>query len=268
MAKCRYFDDLRFFNIFHNYSAKPRTTATIFFPDWNSIEFISAGKLSIGINDNYFELDAPALFWIPAGVKYGYRPLIDESSRLEHFSIDMTGPRSDRMIKALDEACPKHFLHPNNPKQFHEIFESIVKNYRINKTGNYFRMVAEVEHIIALACETIDSRFEAPADDAFGINMAARQIRANPFQEFDFTAIAVEHEISYDYFRKLFKANLKIPLYTYIRNQKMLRVAEMLNSRKLRIKEIADIAGFDDLPTFSRLFKKYFGVSPKFYLKG
>jgi len=266
MGKCKYFDDLQLFRAFYSYLPKSRGTTTVFFPNWNSIEFISAGKALIGINDDYFDLNAPGLFWIPSGVKYSYKSLIDKSSRLEHFCIDMTGPRSDKMIKALEEICPKHFLRPDNPKQFHEIFENIIKYYRIDKAGNHFRMVVEVERIVALICETIDFRLDKTAD-AFGINKTATQIRVNPFQKFDFPAIAAENGISYDYFRKLFKAGFGIPVYTYMRSQKMLRVAEMLNSRKLRIKEIADIAGFDDLPTFSRLFKKYFGVSPKFYLK-
>ncbi len=50
-----------------------------------------------------------------------------------------------------------------------------------------------------------------------------------------------------------------------LRNQRMLRAADLLRTTNMRIKEIMYACKFDTLMEFSRSFKSYSGMSPRAY---
>lgn len=64
-------------------------------------------------------------------------------------------------------------------------------------------------------------------------------------------------------FKKVFK---KTP-HQYINSQKMNKAKDLLSTRDFSISEVAFMLNFPDLPTFSKLYKKTYGVSPSFLLK-
>lgn len=64
-------------------------------------------------------------------------------------------------------------------------------------------------------------------------------------------------------FKRIFK---KTP-HQYINFQKMYKAKELLNTGDFNISEVAFMLNFPDLPTFSKLYKKTYGVSPSSLLK-
>ena len=53
----------------------------------------------------------------------------------------------------------------------------------------------------------------------------------------------------------------------FVINRRLEEATYLLGDHMLRIKEIARRVGYEDEFHFSRLFKKKYGVSPKFYRK-
>lgn len=51
----------------------------------------------------------------------------------------------------------------------------------------------------------------------------------------------------------------------YLNNQRMEKAKDFLLSNTMTISNIAHLVGFDDPLYFSRVFKKYTGVSPQMY---
>lgn len=73
--------------------------------------------------------------------------------------------------------------------------------------------------------------------------------------------------MSEGYFSHLFKENMKIAPMQYLTKLRMKKAKELLVGSSMHISEVAEVTGFDDPMYFSRIFKKYSGISPKKYQK-
>ena len=77
--------------------------------------------------------------------------------------------------------------------------------------------------------------------------------------------IAREFNYSSSYFFHLFKKRTGYSPIHYFNLKKMQKACKLLIYTDLEVKEISLRLGFDDPLYFSRVFKKYMGISPKFY---
>ena len=65
-------------------------------------------------------------------------------------------------------------------------------------------------------------------------------------------------------FCHLFRKSMGIPLHKYVTRVRMKEAVRLLKYSSISISQIAYEVGYDDPLYFSRIFKKYYGVSPKF----
>jgi len=235
-------------------------------PTWNSLEFLCHGRSQLGFDGNYYSLEAPVMFWMPANHEFHWRPDKTQRPFCDHFYIDMTGPRSEGIIAALEESYPRHFTKSFDLEKTSALFYALLKYYRLDAKAYMPRIILTLEELMVMLHEHRNMG-DKPKEDIFGICGMADRIKVDPFAELDFQKIAEEHNISCDYYRRLFKRAVRMPLLEYVRAQRMSYVAEMLRSTTLRVKEIATSCGFDDLASFSRAFRKYSGLSPREFRK-
>ena len=87
---------------------------------------------------------------------------------------------------------------------------------------------------------------------------------ASPFR---MSELCAECGITPSYAARLFKKNLGMTATEYFYREKLRYATELMENTGLNLTEIADFLGFCDVFHFSRLFKKYIGVSPSEYKK-
>jgi len=75
-------------------------------------------------------------------------------------------------------------------------------------------------------------------------------------------AIADHVNLSLDYFSRVFRKEVGIPVNSYLMNYRLDKASVMLKSCDLSIKEVALKVGFENVSYFSRSFKKKFQVQP------
>ena len=80
--------------------------------------------------------------------------------------------------------------------------------------------------------------------------------------------IAVEVRLSESRLRQLMKKELQLSACQCIRECRLLRAKELLESSLLSVKEIIAIVGIRDASHFSRDYKRRFGVGPREYRRG
>ncbi|MBN1436797.1 MAG: AraC family transcriptional regulator [Sedimentisphaerales bacterium] len=74
--------------------------------------------------------------------------------------------------------------------------------------------------------------------------------------------------LSETHFNRLFKEHLQVTPVAWFIRQKMEMAKYLLRETKLPVKEVAEATGYMDALYFSAQFKKYVGMSPKFYKRG
>ncbi len=97
------------------------------------------------------------------------------------------------------------------------------------------------------------------------INKALRYIKENYQQKLTLTSIAEHVNFSTNYLCKSFKKEVGMNVISYINNLRMEKAGEMLKQRGSMVKEVSIKVGIEDQLYFSRLFKKYYGMSPSEY---
>lgn len=126
-------------------------------------------------------------------------------------------------------------------KKYVEIIMLEVQKAQHSQISKYEEHSAGSQRVIAAVLSDIENNLAEP----FDINEAAQCYAFSP-----------------NYLRKLFKDFTGVTPIQYINRLRMVRACEILDSRSMSIKEVAEHVGIYDLNYFSRLFKKIIGCSP------
>lgn len=74
-------------------------------------------------------------------------------------------------------------------------------------------------------------------------------------------------QCNFDYINRIFKQLTKKTIFDYLNNVRINRSKELIETTSLNLRQIGDRVGISDEYYFSKVFKKYTGVSPKTYAK-
>ncbi len=123
-------------------------------------------------------------------------------------------------------------------------YEVIIKNI-IEKTAKYVNKVSSKKNFIICECEKyIDENFEK----YITVSDIARNIGVTP-----------------SYLSRVFRDITGDTVISSINKKKLEKAKEHLKNTDMKIYEVADALGFENMTYFSHFFKKYTGVSPKDY---
>lgn len=118
--------------------------------------------------------------------------------------------------------------------------------------------------LVSWAMDTIEndanlirrSGFSSPVKEALSLI-------ENNFASIGYIKEIADHvNLSLDYFSRVFKKEVGIPISSYLMNYRLDKASVMLKSCDLSIKEVALKVGFENVSYFSRSFKKKFQVQP------
>lgn len=94
------------------------------------------------------------------------------------------------------------------------------------------------------------------------IEQSIFMLRQHIQKPIDFEKMALQFNMSYSGFRKLFKSKTGLALNQFLIREKLQLAQRMLRNTSLPLNEIADKCGFESLHYFSRLYKLKNGYSP------
>lgn len=99
------------------------------------------------------------------------------------------------------------------------------------------------------------------------IQNTKRFIEENYSERLTLEDIANEVHVNKAYLNRTFKAQTGENLFEYINRLKIKKAKIYIKKYNKKIYEVAQLLGFEDTAYFSRIFKKYEGISPKEYEK-
>lgn len=232
-----------------------------------SFEFIRKGNVTLEYGGKKIFLQGPSLAWVPPNTPLRF---INESGNFyDHLWVNFSGERGERIINSFLRSVPQGYIALDKAleKELEIAFMRIVNDFHTDKEVFHDRMVFTVEKIIWELQQYLSPLNVETREDHYNMNILAQKIALNPFDEYDFPAMAKEKKLSFIHFCRLFKEVTSLPLHQYLLQQKMIYCARLLRSGRYTIKEIALSFNFPDLGNFSRLFKKYMHFSPREYMK-
>jgi len=98
------------------------------------------------------------------------------------------------------------------------------------------------------------------------VNRVIDYISANLHRRLQLDDIANQIHVSKRQLFRIMHSALNEPLSAYVARQRMERAVMYMQTEKMSLTKLADMIGYDNPQSFSKAFKKQFGISPKAYM--
>lgn len=185
-----------------------------------------------------------------------------------HYSYAYIGySNDDWSIKPGDDVLPiKTVSDINSHLKVSTLMSEINKKRAVNNPDNdlYIRaLFMQMLHTIILETQSRSINYS----NLKRVEKVIRYIQNNTKSTLAVKDLAKLACISPDYLSSIFKSYTGYPIVTYINRQKINIAKNILMEKQLKVKDVALLSGFKDEFYFSRLFKKFEGISPSEFLK-
>ncbi|MBR2181374.1 MAG: AraC family transcriptional regulator [Oscillospiraceae bacterium] len=258
--------------------------------DFYDVEYCSRGGLTLLVNGTEHQISAGDLYIVPplaqaerhftgdvtsaiyVGIKginlNGYLKTLgfsQENVVFPHTVTDFCIECLENLIDSLD--AYEHLImdEPNEPLNVNLIKNNNYLNHlpyknELRQTGYFSLFLSELMriremHIRPSEKESVQQQY---------IQSAKRYIEANYHLKITVDDIANHIGITRSYLFKLFRSELNISVQEYIIEVRMKNACDFLRQPNALIKNIATALGYDPF-SFSRIFKKTIGMSPREY---
>lgn len=177
-----------------------------------------------------------------------------------------------KMHKNEATSLSKH-NHPITPQMLTIITQIINCNFK-----DEFRRLfleAKVLELLLLQLEQIeacsfcfdDKKVVKEKNDIEKMHFVKDIIDDNLFKKLTLSELSNEIQSNECTLKRTFKNTFNTTVFSYIKEQRMLKAKQMLLNKNTTINEVADVIGYKNPQHFSTAFKKYFGYVPSVLLK-
>lgn len=183
---------------------------------------------------------------------------IKSSPLLNHIPVVMISAKNghNELIDGLKSGADSYIRKPFGPEELQVTVDNLLASRQLLKE-KYGRAVIREEQAEANDLKGINGEFLRHATD-----IIYREMK-NP----DFTPgiMAEELAISVSHLNKKLNSLTGYPSSSYILQVKLRHAKKLFNSKEMTIGEVAAECGIYDVNYFSRIFKKYTGITPTQY---
>ena len=228
--------------------------------EYYGLEYIVSGMCQLTLGEKSYQLKAGSIFCY--GPRTHHRIENNGTTPLVKFFVDFRG--SD-VRKFLGEPFFKH-LRPYqmpNLRTMHELFLQLLET---GKEGgrNAQRILRLI--LMLVGAQVMDKAIdldEYTSQSYTTFERCLAVIEQNYLALSSVSELAGACHVSTGYMSRIFKKFAEESPSEMLMRLKLNRAGELLLQQHLLIKEVADNIGYDDPYHFSRLFKQYYGMSPK-----
>lgn len=229
----------------------------------NKFYFITEGRCRIKIDEDDYVAEAGDWFLIPANTFHGYSSFEGESFRKYWMHFDVY-PNTELFnllnlphIVKVPEKSGAYSLF----SQFEKVHASDLLSNKIKEKAILLNLIAEY---ISLACPGGAS---IKSDSDMRVYDILRYINTNLDKPLTNEELSARFYMHPNQLIRLFKKKTGITPGRYVALKKMETAKRMLEDTDLRIVEIMEKIGQNDMSGFSKQFKKFYNQSPREYRK-
>ena len=218
------------------------------------LKIILAGNASTNIDGVRYRLKpSDAVLYFPMQT---HSTETDEDGVFEYLAITFVAGRGD--YEALD-VLKNRVFDPDPANSFlTELLEAWIQNRQVRANFLLAELLSSAVSRLAVKADSPDCEFGDMAE----------YIRKNCHGELSVKKIASEFDISPQSVRRKFKRNISgLTPAALIRRQKMILAEELLRRTEFSLPEIAGQCGFASAFSFSRAFRRAYGMPPAQYRK-
>ncbi len=228
------------------------------------IHYITAGKGSFFDGSETYRLSAGDGFLVLPSRLISYQA--DQDDPWEYYWVGFNGTDAARLIKQTGLSKDAPIFHYHQDDALRRLLLDIY-NATGTRPSDEARMQAGLLCFLARLMDLCDHEEQKPNSGYDYIKKSLRFIDYNYSRDINVDAIAQKAGVSRSHLYRLFVQHLGMPPNEYLTQYRIQKAALLLKNEHLSVGETAYSTGFSDQLYFSRVFKKYKGVSPRCYAK-
>lgn len=235
--------------------------------DYYLLHFIKNGKGTYRYKNKIIEVAKDEIFMIqPEEVTY-YEA--DDKEPWEYFWIGFNGVEAKHLLKrvGLSDDIRKIRYHLNEEFNIHDIIYNLTNKKVVDESDKIYE-IAKLYEIISWLRRNYERVYAVNNNQNTSnkhLRSAIDYIERSFMLQISISQVAEYVGIDRTQLFRYFKDELGLSPKQYLINLRMKRAEELLKSTDLTIKEITYSVGYVDAYLFSKMFKKRYGVSPKYY---
>lgn len=246
--------------------------------DFAELAYVLSGKGKYIVEGEEFEVEAGDLVICNPGIKHTHivtnpkEPTIEFISGFTDFHFKNMPPNS---IELPDGSYVLHTSAELKQELSKHCFAMIAER-ESNQLGRYFMFKTHLMQMLLLVIREIGDvesteqkgyNFET-YNKNYAVNRIITYLNENYEHKISLEQIAHNMYLSPVYISKIFKEETGESPINYLIKIRLEKAKDiLLNQDGGSIKNIANQVGYDDVYHFSKLFKKYYGISPLYYKK-
>lgn len=228
----------------------------VVFQHWAVVYIVSGSGTYAENSGKRQQVTDNSLFFFRPGCSYNFGP--SPGSGWDEYYINFSGMRITEWQEAGIIAGGNVFK-AQGVKGLQAAFEEVLGYMEGGAPEDADRAALVLERML-LECSFIMEENQRPQHDP--MPQIREDLQGCVYGEMELEQIAAKHHISLSTLRRLVRNNSGYPLQDYIHRLKMAEAKHLLLNTSLQVQEIAGILHYSDPFYFSRLFKKYMGISP------
>jgi len=189
----------------------------------------------------------------------------DEKDPMHYFWVGFNGDESEKILDYIGFSKNIPAIKIKNIDAIIEAFEKIFS--AVNTSEKYPVFSAFYNFICIIKQNNVMSKHIITDDGDTIFSRTTEFVKSNICQNIKVQDLIEYLHIDQSYFTKIFKKHFNILPHDYITKTRIQYSEYLLKTTDQSIKEIVEFLNFTDVYSFSKLFKKEFGLPPSQYRK-
>lgn len=225
--------------------------------------YITKGRGILQLEDNRITISKGMLFVIFPGQWHSYHPLAETG--WNEYYIGFEGSIIDNIIENSFISTDNQVLEVGFNEELVNLFSRAIEVAEVDKICTQQYLSGIVLHILGLVLSVSQNKMYEEGEVVQKIEQAKIIMNENVYKNIDPEELAEKLNISYSWFRKVFKDYTGYAPAKYFQELKLRKAKHLLTSTSHSVKVISYMLDYNSTEHFFSLFKKVTGFTPLEY---
>lgn len=231
---------------------------------YHLFHYILNGKGYFELDGITYKLTKDTIFYIPNGVSARYYPNPNDPWVYEW--IGFNGTIVNKIFENINLSSKNPIITCSN-HDFKKYFNSIHLRYA-EKGQLDLKCIGMMYELLSAFIDELGNKKENASSKKVLVLLAQEFINNNYQFQIKITDVAKNVNVSPNYLANAFQDVLNMSTKGYLTKVRMEKASALLQSSDYNVQQVGLLVGYKNQLHFSGEFKKYYGVSPKDYMKG
>ncbi|MBR2445623.1 MAG: AraC family transcriptional regulator [Clostridia bacterium] len=187
--------------------------------------------------------------------------------KTEVYWVHFTGWKVEEYLERYELPHDENVFYTGVSPDYPWIYNQMIRELQLQRVNHEDMISLYMHHIFITINRYIKERRETKNDTINDIERAAHYFKDNYNKQISIEQYAEEHLMSVNWFIHSFKSVMKMSPMQYIISLRIAMAKGYLENSTKNIAEISNEVGYENALYFSRLFRKYTGMTPTEYRK-